>query len=69
MALGQPDTNRKEDKMQQKPYRRRIHVDLPDDIHVRLVQRQLEFEPIHNVIKRLLDKADAQEAVAAETKP
>ena len=55
--------------MQQKPYRRRIHVDLPDDIHVRLVQRQLEFEPIHNVIKRLLDKADAQEAVAAETKP
>lgn len=52
--------------MEQKPYRRRIHVDLPDDIHVRLVRRQLEFEPIHNVIKRLLDKADAEEAPEAK---
>ena len=42
--------------MQQKPYK---HIDIPHDIHIRLVRRKAEFEPIHNVIKRLLDMADA----------
>jgi len=55
--------------MQQDPVKpRKVHIDLPADIHVRLLRRQLEFEPIYNIIKRLLDRADAEDFPGARSK-